>query len=222
MDRVAVVTGGNRGLGLETCKQLAGKGFTVVLTSRDPGEGKRAAEKLGAEYHQCDVTNEKSIADLAQHLKKTYGQVDVLVNNAGIYIDTGRLLEEDFGIVEKSMEVNAYGPLRMTRALAPLMMPGARIINISSGRGQLPSMEGDDPAYSVSKTALNAVTRVLAGELRGKVAVNSVCPGWVRTRMGRPEAERSVEEGVQTTVWLATMENPPTGKFFRDKKEIPW
>jgi NAD(P)-dependent dehydrogenase (short-subunit alcohol dehydrogenase family) len=235
--KVAVVTGANRGIGFETCRLLAGRGFKVVLGSRDAAKGEAAARRLRDEGLDVDgalldVADEPSVRRFAHHLEKSLGRVDVLVNNAGIMIDgeegDGPNASSVFGAkvetLRRTMEVNAYGALRVAQALLPLMpRDGARIINVSSGMGQLSDMNGGWPAYRISKVALNALTRILADELRGTgIRVNSVCPGWVKTDMGGPNAERAPEKGAETIVWLATEPSVPTGGFFRDKKPIPW
>lgn len=230
--RVAVVTGSNRGLGLETCRRLGRLGYHVVPTSRDRAKGLAATELLVREgltatYHQLDVTDARQIARLAEFLAARLGRADVLVNNAAIYLDEGRsVLEVDLDSFRKTMETNVYGPLALSQALLPLMKRRryGRIVNVSSGSGQLASMRDDTPAYAVSKTALNALTLMLAEAVgRANILVNSVCPGWVRTEMGGPHAPRSVETGAETIVWLATLpDGGPTGGFFRDRRRIPW
>ena len=229
--RIAVVTGGNRGIGLEICRQLAQLGYQVVLTSRDEVQGLGAQQRLVAEgaevgYHPLDVTDAESIHRLAEVLQQAYGRVDVLVNNAGVMLDDRDVLEADLDIVRATMETNVYGPWQLTQALVPLMQHHGygRIVNLSSGMGQLSGMGSHRPAYRLSKTALNALTRILATELQGSnILVNSMSPGWVRTDMGGPNAPRSVEEGAGTAVWLATLpDDGPTGGFFQDRKPIPW
>ncbi len=231
--RLAVVTGGNKGIGYEICRQLARKGLRVVLTSRDAEKGREARknlekEKLDVQYHQLDVTDQASVTAIARHIESEFGRVDVLVNNAGIMIgsrSTSVLEEKDetFGI---TLETNFHGALRMCRALVPLMQKNhyGRVVNLSSGLGQLDDMGDGTPAYRVSKTALNALTRMVARAAEGdNILVNSMCPGWVRTDMGGPGALRSVEQGAETAVWLAMLPHDgPTGGFFRDKKVIPW
>lgn len=226
-----VVTGGNRGIGFEICRQLAARGARVVLTARKPAAGtaaikKLAAQKLAAEFHPLDVTDAKSIAALRDFLDNTYGRIDVLINNAGI-IAKGEApaLEVDLAIVRTTLETNALGPLHLAQTLAPLLKrsKSARIVNMSSGMGALDDNAGGYAAYRISKTALNAVTAILAAELRGAVAVNAVCPGWVKTDMGGPNAELEVADGADTAVWLA-LDAPQklTGKFVRKRKVIPW
>lgn len=229
--RVAVVTGANRGLGLETCRQLADLGLTVILTSRDPHKGEAAAGSLrGAgrdvRYHPLDVTDPDSIQRLAGFIEREFGRLDVLVNNAGVFLDPldTSVLHADLDIVRRSMETNLYGPLLLCQALVPLMQGRGRIVNLSSGMGQLSEMNGCCPGYRFSKTALNALTRSLADELRDtQIKINSLCPGWVRTDMGGANATRPVEEGADTIVWLATLpDDGPSGGFFRDRRPIPW
>ncbi|MCB1824984.1 MAG: SDR family oxidoreductase [Candidatus Competibacteraceae bacterium] len=236
---VAVVTGANRGLGLETARQLARHGFRVLLTSRNAGKGEMVLEKLLAEgldvlFQPLDVTSESSVAELGAFIHSRCGRVDVLVNSAGVFLD--RHGSEDSGsasVFNASLETltatlrtNLYGPLLLAQELVPLMKQQhyGRIVNVSSGMGQLSEMEGRSPAYRISKTALNALTRILAVETQGyNILVNSVCPGWVRTEMGGPGAERTVEEGASGIVWAATLpDDGPTGGFFRDGQPIPW
>jgi NAD(P)-dependent dehydrogenase (short-subunit alcohol dehydrogenase family) len=230
--RVAVVTGANRGIGLEICRQLAQRGIHTVLTSRDEAKGQVAHQELAEEgldvgYHQLDVTDPESIQRLATTIEQEYGRLDILVNNAGIAIDDGTgALHTDLDTLRQTMETNLYGPLRLCQALVPLMrrQKVGRIVNISSAMGQLSTMGSEAPSYRMSKTALNALTRILAAYLQGTgILVNSMCPGWVRTDMGGRSASRSVEQGADTAVWLATLpDDGPTGGFFRDRKPIPW
>ena len=231
-DRVAVVTGANRGIGFEICRQLAKKKVKVILIARDEAKGKAACKKLQAEgldvfFHQFDVTDHRSIAKLAEFIQKEHRRMDALVNNAGIFIDGDKLgINVDPGTVRRTMETNAFSPLFLSQALIPLMKGQryGRIVNVSSGLGQLTDMGGGYPSYRMSKSCLSAVTRILADELKGmNILVNSVCPGWVRTDMGGKDAERSVEKGAETAVWLALLpDGGPSGQFFRDKKIIPW
>jgi NAD(P)-dependent dehydrogenase (short-subunit alcohol dehydrogenase family) len=228
---VVVVTGGNRGIGFEICRQLAARGARVILTARKPAAGaaainKLAAQKLRAEFQPLDVTDANSIAVLGDFLKDTYGRVDALINNAGI-IAKGEAdaLKVDLATIRATLETNTLGPLHLAQTLAPLLKrsKSARIVNMSSGMGQLSDNSGGHAAYRISKTALNAVTVTLAAELRGVVAVNSACPGWVKTDMGGPHADRDVGEGADTAVWLA-LDAPQklTGKFVRDRKVVAW
>ncbi|RCJ21933.1 short-chain dehydrogenase [Nostoc minutum NIES-26] len=233
--KVAVVTGGNRGLGFEASRQLAKKGYQVILTSRDEAKGKAAAQELQSEgldviSHPLDVTSDDSSRKLAEFIRQQFGKLDVLVNNAGIYIDnqagSNSVFNAKIDTLQQTIDSNVYGALRVTQALIPLMKEQnyGRIVNVSSGMGQLTDMEGGSPAYRLSKTALNALTRIFASELKGtNILVNSVCPGWVKTDMGGQEAPRTPEQGVDTIVWLATApDGGATGGFFRDRQPIDW
>jgi NAD(P)-dependent dehydrogenase (short-subunit alcohol dehydrogenase family) len=228
---IVVVTGGNRGIGFEISRQLAARGAEVVLTARNDDAGKAATRKLAAQnltvqFHSLDVTSPQNIDALRNFLKITYGRLDVLINNAGI-IDKNDThgLDVDMETVRVTLETNALGPFLLSQVLVPLLQRSkrARIVNVSSGMGAFSEMEGDYAAYRLSKTALNAITAMLAAELRGRIAVNAACPGWVRTNMGGRNAERDVSEGADTPVWLA-LDAPQklTGKFLRDRKAIPW
>lgn len=232
--RIAVVTGANRGIGFEVCRQLARRtDMTVVLTSRNQDKGRAAVEKiaregLAAEFFRVDVADADTVAGLAAWLEKKHGRCDVLVNNAGVMIDPrgSRVLDAKMETFRATFEINFLGSLRLAQALVPLMGRNryGRIVNVASGQGQLSDMGAGTPAYRASKTAVNAMTRMLAAELNGSgILVNSLCPGWVRTDMGGPNAPRTVEEGADTAVWLATLaDDGPTGGFFRDRKPIPW
>jgi NAD(P)-dependent dehydrogenase (short-subunit alcohol dehydrogenase family) len=229
--RIAIVTGANRGIGLEVCRQLAQQGYQVVLTSRNEAKGQAAAAALrqtGANivYHPLDVTSQVSVQQLQTFVVNELGHVDALINNAAVYLDEGRnVLDVEMDIFHTTLETNTYGPLMLCQALVPLMVKQGygRVVNVSSGSGQLASMGGDTPAYCLSKIALNALTIMVANTVKGKnILVNAVCPGWVRTDMS-PNGTRSVEEGADTIVWLATLPNGgPSGGFFRDRKPIPW
>jgi len=234
---VAVVTGANRGLGLETARQLARAGYTVVATARDVDKAKAAADGLRAGggdvvHRRLDVTRQADIDALLTFIRATYGGFDALVNNAGVAMDdrdaapgtTPSVFDVSLDTIRNTFETNTLGPLQLSRTLAPLLRDGGRIVNVSSGMGQLSEMNGGWPAYRLSKTALNAVTRILATELAARnIKVNSVCPGWVRTDMGGANAERSVEEGAETIAWLAQLPaDGPSGEFFRNKQSIPW
>jgi NAD(P)-dependent dehydrogenase (short-subunit alcohol dehydrogenase family) len=228
---VIVVTGGNRGIGFEVCRQLAGRGAQVVLTARQAEAGEEAVKRLAAQhlavqFYPLNVTDPKSATALRDELEDIFGRLDVLINNAGIYPkEDGPGLDVQLETVQTTLETNTLGPLHLSQTLAPLLKRSdtARIINVSSGMGALSDMQGDHAAYRISKTALNAVTAILAAELRGKVAVNSVCPGWVKTDMGGSNAERDVSQGAAGIVWLA-LDAPQdlTGKFVRDGEVIPW
>jgi NAD(P)-dependent dehydrogenase (short-subunit alcohol dehydrogenase family) len=232
---VALVTGAYRGLGLETCRQLALAGYAVILTARKPEIGLKAAQSLQASgldvaFRPLDVTREEDVKELAGHISQTYGQLDVLVNNAGIFPDAepgmppSSALQADPASLLTGFETNTLGPFRLCQAMIPLMQGKGRIVNVSSGMGQLSEMNGCCPAYRISKTALNAVTRIFADELQGTaIKVNSVCPGWVRTEMGGKEAPLSVAEGAEGILWAATLpDDGPSGGFFRHGQPIDW
>ncbi len=228
---IALVTGGNRGIGLEVCRQLAQRGFTVLLGSRDLAKGNQAAAPLRqadlpVAAHQLDVTDDESIEQLRRHVETEYGHLDVLINNAAILYDTWQnTLTADLQVVQEAFDTNTLGAWRMCQAFLPLLRhsPHGRIVNVSSEAGSLASMGGGTPAYNLSKAALNALTRMLAAELRGtRLLVNAVCPGWVATDMGGPGG-RPVEVGAASVVWAATLPNDgPSGGFFRDGKALPW
>ena len=227
--RTALVSGANRGIGLEVCRQLAEMGLTVILGSRDEEKGRQAAEGLSAEVHahQLDVADEKSVGRIGSFIEDEFGRLDVLVNNAGISNDDGQQgADADLDLVREALEVNLLGAWRLCEVAVPLMQRGGygRIVNVSSGLGAINDMGGGSPAYRVSKAGLNALTRILSSELRGGgILVNSVSPGWVRTDMGGSGASRSVEQGADTPVWAATLpDNGPTGGFFHDRREVPW
>ena len=230
--RIVLITGANRGIGLETARQLAGKGCHVVVAARDERSGRRAAEAISAEkgkasFLHLDVSNSASIDAAAGNYAKLADHLDVLVNNAGIYPDEGlTILTLPRDHLDQTLQTNTFGPLEVTQAFLPYLREAkaARIINVSSGYGQLDGLSPDEPSYCLSKLALNGLTIMLADALKAdKIAVNSVCPGWVRTEMGGANADRSVEAGADTIVWLAD-EAPHSlsGKFFRDRQEIPW
>ena len=229
--KIALVTGANRGLGFEACRQLARLGFTVVLTARDKGRGKAAAQELREQgldvrFHPLDVTDDRSVMQLAAFLKEEFRQLDVLINNAGISVTSGaaNMMDEEVDVFRQTLETNTLGPLNIIQKLVPLMQGEGRVVNLSSGMGQLAEMGSGSAAYRLSKTALNAVTRLAANAVQGSnVKVNAACPGWVRTDMGGSGAPRSLEQGVETVIWLATLPNDgPTGGLFRDKKSIAW
>jgi NAD(P)-dependent dehydrogenase (short-subunit alcohol dehydrogenase family) len=231
-NRIALVTGGNRGMGFEVVRQLAGSGMVVLLGSRDEKMGEEALAQLPTADRErvavcpIDVADAERTASAVRDLESQHGRVDVLVNNAGIYPDEGIGLHIDPEIVRAAFETNALGALRLCHLLAPGMVKRGwgRIVNVSSGYGQMRPMGGGVLAYRVSKAALNMMTIIIADEVRGKgVLVNAADPGWVRTRMGGSGAPRSIEEGADTIVWLATLpDDGPTGGFFRDRQSIPW
>jgi len=225
---VALVTGANRGIGKEVCRQLAARGHTVIATARAGDAARKAAEEVGprAEALTLDVTSAEDVARVAREVADRYGRLDVLVNNAAILYDTWqRAVTADLDVVREATETNLYGPWRLTQALLPLLRASGhgRIVNVSSESGSLTSMGGGTPAYAVSKVALNALTRMLAAETRGDgILVNSVCPGWVATDMGGAGG-RAVTEGAAGIVWAATLpDSGPTGGFFRDGEPLAW
>lgn len=203
-----------------------------MLTARDDVKGREACkelqeEGLAVQFHALDVTSHASIERFAQYVENGLGRSDILVNNAGVFIDRDkRGIDVDFETVRKTMETNVLGPFLLSQALIPIMRRHryGRIVNVSSGLGALSDMGSGYPAYRMSKACLNALTRILADELTGtNILVNSVCPGWVRTKMGGPGAYRTVEDGADTAVWLAMLpDSGPSGRFFRDRREIEW
>ena len=227
---VAVVTGANRGIGLEVCRQLAADGYTVVLGSRDSAKGRAAAAGLGdlANVLPCelDVADDESVGAAASWVADRFGRCDALVNNAAILYDTwARAASADLAVVHEALETNLFGAWRTTLALLPLMRStgGGRIVNVSSQGGSLAGMGAGTPAYHVSKAALNALTCTLAAELRSDgILVNAVCPGWTATDMGE-HGGRPVAEGAASVVWGVTLpDDGPTGGFFRDGRALPW
>jgi NAD(P)-dependent dehydrogenase (short-subunit alcohol dehydrogenase family) len=231
--RVALVTGANRGLGFETARQLLAKGLVVVLAGRDAAALDRARRTLRDEDQrraitvQMDVTSVESISAAHRAVKERVGRVDVLVNNAAVLLgeddDVLSIAADDY---RRVFETNLFGVIEVCRAFVPAMARAGygRIVNVSSGAGQLATMSSYAPAYSISKAALNAFTRILAATCRADgVLVNAVDPGWVRTDMGGPSAPRSPQEGADTIVWLATLpDDGPTAGFFRDRRAIEW
>ncbi len=228
----ALVTGANKGLGLETVRQLAQKGYHVILTARDNQKGQKALDLLQAEgldvrFLKLDVSDDSSIHSLADQLKAEAITLDVLINNAGIHYDTFQQAQSpDFAIVDEAFAVNFTGAWKLTVALLPFLRKAdlPRIVNVTSGAGGLIGMTGGTPAYSASKAALNVLTIKLSAELESEgFKVNSVCPGWVRTDMGGSAAPRSVAEGAQSIVWAADLDKDgPTGGFYRDGQRIDW
>jgi NAD(P)-dependent dehydrogenase (short-subunit alcohol dehydrogenase family) len=230
--RIVLITGSNRGIGFETARQLAQRGFHVVIAARDEQKGRQAAEAIPAgrgkaTFLALDASNSDSIRNAARQFGGIADHLDVLINNAAIYPDQGwTILTLPRDLLAQTFQTNTFGPLVVTQAFLPYLRRAgaARVINVSSGYGQLEGLSQEAPSYCLSKLALNGLTIMLAEALQGDhVAVNSMCPGWVRTEMGGPNAPRSVEEGADTAIWLAD-EAPHelTGKFFRNRQEIPW
>ncbi len=234
--RIALVTGANRGLGLEVCRQLASRGYRVVLTARTLANARdaalivtrAAARELtpAVDALAIDVTDPGTVQAAAAQVVERYGRLDVLVNNAGVHYDTSQSAQSaDWAIVREAFDVNVFGAWRMVQAFAPMMRAGrwGRIVNVSSEAGSLASMGAGTPAYATSKAALNALTRVVAAELRGSgVLVNAVCPGWTETDMGGAGG-RPLREGAASIVWAVELpDDGPSGGFFRDGKPLRW
>jgi NAD(P)-dependent dehydrogenase (short-subunit alcohol dehydrogenase family) len=231
--KIALVTGGNRGLGYEACRQLAQLGLRVLLGARDLTKGKSAAyqlnekEGLDVKFYQLDVSDQNSISNIVREVDQRFGRLHVLVNNAAILYDTWQeAVNADLEVVNYALRTNLFGPWRLSQAFIPMMKANrhGRIVNVSSLGGSLQYMTyGGTPAYSISKAALNMLTRKLAAELVNTgILVNSVDPGWVATDMGG-RGGRSVHEGAKGIVWAATLsDDGPSGGFFCDGKVVPW
>ena len=229
--RIALITGANRGIGFEVSRQLGAMGYTVLLGCRNPALGQEAQETLRAEDIEAtsialDMADPASIEAAAAQVEQGYPHLDVLVNNAGIHYDTWqRASNADLAIVQEAITTNTMGPWRLSIALLPVLRrsQAPRIVNVSSGGGSIASMSGKTPAYSVSKAALNAVTRMLARDLEGDgILVNAVCPGWTQTEMGE-WGGRPVADGAKGVVWAATLDSSgPSGGFFQDRRPVPW
>ncbi|EXI90005.1 MAG: D-beta-hydroxybutyrate dehydrogenase [Candidatus Accumulibacter sp. BA-94] len=238
--KLAVVTGAARGIGLAVARDLATAGCKVLMVGRNAEATEAAAARLQDDDldvlpHIADVTDASAIAALAARLRREFGRVDILVNNAGIFPETrdfarpppaASVFAVDPETVTTTIECNAVAALRLLQACIPLMRENGygRIVNVSSGMGQLSEMGGFWPGYRMSKAALNALTRLAASELAGSpIKINSVCPGWCRTGMGGDNATRSAEEGASGIVWAALLpEDGPSGGFFRDRQAIDW
>ena len=231
--KIAIVTGANRGIGKEIARQLMKENVFVVLGTRVLAKGEKALEEIQGRRGQgiafvLDVNDTKNVKRFVDKVVKEYGAPSILVNNAGVYPEStdSKVVDTPTSMWRETFETNVLGAVRMCREVVPHMakLRTGRIVNISSGLGQLHQMGEGSPAYRVSKAALNALTRTLASEVAIKgILVNSMSPGWVKTDMGGEEAPRSVEEGADTAVWLCMLpSNGPTGQFFRDRKPIPW
>lgn len=234
--KIALITGANRGLGFGTSKALAQKGYTVIMAGRDLKKVEAAAaplqkEKLDIITEELDVSKESSINACAERVLKKFGHIDVLVNNAGVFLDEydaveGSVFKTPSSLVREAWETNTIAPMLLMQKFIPGMVKNkfGRVVNISSGMGQLSEMNGGFTSYRLSKTALNALTRIFSDETEGTgVLVNSVCPGWVKTDMGGEGAERTIDEGIKGILWAATLpENGPSGGFFRDGEKIEW
>jgi NAD(P)-dependent dehydrogenase (short-subunit alcohol dehydrogenase family) len=229
MTRIVLVTGANRGIGRELARQLALRGDAFVLTARELAKAERAAAALPGQQRvlaRLDVTDPASIERVAADLTGRYGRLDALVNNAAIHYDTWqRASTADLQTVREALEVNLLGAWQTSLTLLPLLRAShqGRIVNVSSEAGSLASMNGGTPAYNVSKAALNALTRMLASDLRrDRILVNAVCPGWVATDMGGPGG-RPVAEGAASVLWAVDLPHDgPTGGFYRDGHPVPW
>jgi NAD(P)-dependent dehydrogenase (short-subunit alcohol dehydrogenase family) len=230
-NRIALVTGANRGLGFETCRQLAQLGLTVILSARDLTKGEIAAKQLierGLDviFYELDVLNQSHMNRIIRQIEQRFGRLDVLVNNAAILYDTWQsAVNAELEIVNQALASNLFGPWKLSQLCIPLMKRNnyGRIVNVSSGAGSIHYMGSGSPAYSISKAALNAFSRILAADLHGTgILVNSVDPGWVATDMGG-RGGRPVEDGAKGIVWAATLpDNGPSGGFFFDGKHAPW
>lgn len=230
--QVALVTGGNRGIGYELIKQLALKGFKVILASRDPEMGHEAAQKLmdsnlDVSFVEMDVDNQESISQAAFTINEKYGRLDVLINNAGVYLDKNeKLVNMEPSILERTMATNFFGAYHVIRSFIPLMEKRGfgRIINVSSEYGVVSDMSYPGVgAYKLSKFALNGLTRLAAAEINGDIKINAVDPGWVSSDMGGPSAPRTPKRAAESIMWLATIgPEGPNGGFFRDGKQIDW
>ena len=236
-NKTALVTGGNKGIGFAICKGLLDKGFKVFLAARDTEKGKTAIEKLSTDNNsvqlvELDVTDDKSIKNAVDSVNQKTDSLNVLVNNAGIYLDlrgSGQgvnILTVSRDLLIKTMNTNAFSPISITQAFLPLLekADNPKVINVSSGNGQLDGISANVPSYSLSKLALNGATILLSDALKSKnIAVYAMCPGWVKTDMGGSSAPRTPEEGADTAIWLATEASiSESGKFFRNRTEQPY
>lgn len=232
-NQLALVTGANRGIGLETVKQLATLGITTILTSRNKQAGQQIAHELSSQglpvhFHALDVSKADQVDQLYNYVKQTFGKLDILINNAGVYLDEGISIQKiTHETMETSLSINVLGPFYLCQKFLPLMQQNGygRIVNISSGYGSMNRLSGDSTgSYKVSKIALNALTRLFANSVNGShIKINSIDPGWVRTDMGGPSAPRSTQQAAQGIIWAATLPaDGPNGGFFYDKQPAEW
>ncbi|PJZ25457.1 short-chain dehydrogenase [Leptospira hartskeerlii] len=229
--KIAIVTGASRGIGEEVSKQLSKSGIHIICASRKKENSEKTASFIrkeggSAESFALDVSDPNSIQNFLKEVLSKYPKIDILVNNAGVYLDSGPIENTTLEMLQGTLDTNLIGPFLLSQKILGVMKKNGygRIVNVSSGMGQLYDMSSGYSAYRISKTALNALTRILHSESSSKdIKVNSVCPGWVRTDMGGKSATRSVEHGAETIVWAAQLDKSgPSGIFLRDKKEIPW
>jgi len=232
--QIALVTGANRGIGFAICRLLAQRGIQVILTSRNIQQGEAATAKINGErpalpalYCPLDVADLDSVEAAQRYVRTNFGRLDILINNAGVYPDEGvNFFNLPLAMLEEVFAINTFGPFRTCRTFVPMMIRQnyGRVVNISSEYGSLAEMSAQPVAYRMSKAALNAMTRILADEVRGhNIKVNAMCPGWVRTDMGGPGADLTPEEGADTAIWLATLpDDGPTDGFFQARQPLPW
>jgi NAD(P)-dependent dehydrogenase (short-subunit alcohol dehydrogenase family) len=230
--KVAIVTGANRGIGFETCRQLCQLGITTLLTSRDESKGRNAVsllneDDLEVQFHQLDVADTESIMKLKEFVVERYMQCDILVNNAGVFLDRGvSILDLTESTLLETLQANSLGALKMCQAFLPLMKQEGygRIVNVSSAMGSISTMGGSSAAYKLSKLLMNGMTRIMAAEIsQENIKVNTMAPGWVRSDMGGSSAPRSLSQGADTIIWLATLpKDGPSGGFFEDRAPAAW
>lgn len=229
--KIALVTGANRGMGLAASEKLASLGHHVILVGRNKGQLEEETSRLksknySVENFAADVSIEADLFSLRDHVLSKHQRLDILINNAGIYIEEGNIFSSTDKTMKNTLETNTMGPYRLMREMIPLMLKNGygRVVNVSSGLGSFNGASTNCPAYCVSKAALNMLTNLFAQEVRGSnIKVNSVCPGWVKTDMGGASAPRSIEEGIAGIIWAATLDdNGPNGGFFRDGKPLEW